>query len=104
MAYNIEVKEMNIGVAYADMHQQIWLKLEVPEGSNALQAIELSGILKRIEIEDVTKHKIGIYGKTIKPTQVLQEGDRVEIYRPIIADPKKVPRRDLEDDDDEDDD
>lgn len=100
---------MHIGVAYADMHQQIWLRLEVPDGSTVQEAIELSGILERVAGIDLEQQKVGIYGKTVKLSTKLQEADRVEIYRPIIADPDTVPRRDKNDEDgdndeDEDDD
>jgi putative ubiquitin-RnfH superfamily antitoxin RatB of RatAB toxin-antitoxin module len=90
---------VNIGVAYADMRQQVWLRLEVPEGSTVQQAIELSGILKKVPSIDLDKQKVGIYGKTTKLNAVLQEYDRVEIYRDLIANPD-----DYKDDDDDDDD
>ncbi|WP_353570319.1 RnfH family protein [Candidatus Albibeggiatoa sp. nov. BB20] len=91
---------MNVGVAYADMRQQVWLRLEVPEGSTVQQAIELSGILAKVPSIDLDKQKIGIYGKTAKLTAVLQEYDRVEIYRGIIANPDDYKDGDDDDDDD----
>lgn len=95
---------MQVGVVYADA--QIWLNLEVPEGSTAQYAIESSGILARFPELNLKKNKIGIFGKITKLTTPLSEGDRVEIYRPIIVDPKTIPQRkvalahDDEDDDD----
>lgn len=90
---------MNIGVVYADMRQQLWLRLEVPAGSTIIEAIERSGILQKIPDIDLDKHKVGIYGKISDLDTVLQEHDRVEIYRDLIADPDQ-----FKDDDDDDDD
>ncbi len=95
---------MHVGVAYADIHHQVWLRLEIPEGCTVREAIEHSGILDRVPSIDLGKHKVGIYGKIVKLDAPVQDSDRVEIYRPLIADPKKVPRRDMDDDDDDDDD
>ncbi|ALG66974.1 RnfH family protein [Beggiatoa leptomitoformis] len=94
---------MNVGIAYADANQQVWLRLEVPDGSSVEEAINLSGILKRFPHIDLEKQKVGVYGKIVGLDMTLQESDRVEIYRPIIADPKTVKRRDRDDDDDDDD-
>ena len=94
---------MQVGVVYADA--QVWLNLDVPEGSTAQQAIESSGILTRFPALNLKKNKIGIYGKIAKLTAPLSEGDRVEIYTPIIVDPKTIPQRKValeEDDEDED--
>jgi putative ubiquitin-RnfH superfamily antitoxin RatB of RatAB toxin-antitoxin module len=95
---------MQVGVAYAEPHQQVWLQLEVPEGSTLAEAIERSGILTRCPQIDLKKNKVGIFGKIAKLSTPLNEGDRVEIYRPITVDPKTVPRRKLaiEDNDDAD--
>ena len=97
---------MQIGVVYAEPNQQIWLTLEVPDGSTVTEAIEHSGILQRCPQVDLSRQKVGIFGKISKLTTGLSEGDRVEIYRPITVDPKTVPQRklDLDDDDDDDDD
>jgi uncharacterized protein len=90
---------MQIGVTYSEPGQQIWLNIEVPEGSTAREAIERSGILKQFPHIDLDAQKVGIFGRLIKPDAALRAGDRVEIYRPIIVDPQTVPRRDIEDDD-----
>jgi putative ubiquitin-RnfH superfamily antitoxin RatB of RatAB toxin-antitoxin module len=95
---------MQVGVVYAEPEQQIWLTLEVPEGSTAKAVIEYSGILSRCPQVDLSRQKIGVFGKIIKPTVKLSEGDRVEIYRAITVDPKTVPQRKLDLDDEDDDD
>jgi putative ubiquitin-RnfH superfamily antitoxin RatB of RatAB toxin-antitoxin module len=95
---------MQIGVTYAEPDQQIWLSLEVPEGSTVLNAIERSGILSRCPQVDLKNNKVGIFGKITKLTTSLSEGDRVEIYRPITVDPKTVPQRKIATDDTDDND
>lgn len=85
---------MNVGVAYADKFRQIWLKLDVPDGSTVREAIEISGLLKQFPEIDLDRQKIGVFGKLTKLDAVLEEGTRVEIYRPITADPETVERRD----------
>ena len=87
---------MQVGVTYADPDQQVWLKLEVPDDSTVLDALTLSGLLKRFPHIDLEKQKVGIFGKFTKLDSPLQEGDRVEIYRPITADPTQVKRRTTE--------
>lgn len=84
---------MNVGVCYAEADRQIWLRLEVPNGSSVQQAIELSGILKQFPEIDLSRQKVGIFGKITKLDVDVNEGDRIEIYRQITADPKLVKRR-----------
>ncbi len=85
---------MNVGVAYADRFKQVWLRLDVPEGSTLMDAIERSGLLKQFPEIDLDQQKIGVFGKLTRLDAVLEEGARVEIYRPITADPETVERRD----------
>ncbi|OQX04908.1 MAG: RnfH family protein [Thiothrix lacustris] len=89
---------MNVGIAYADKFKQTWLKLEVPDGSTVKQAIEFSGLLKQFPDIDLDNQAVGIFGKISKLDTKVVEGDRVEIYRPITADPETVERRDRTDD------
>ncbi len=84
---------MNIGVCYAEADRQLWMRFEVPDGSNVETAIELSGILKQYPEIDLSKQKVGIFGKLAKLDAEVKEGDRIEIYRQITADPKLVKRR-----------
>jgi len=79
---------MNVGVAYAE--------LDVPEGSTVRDAIEKSGLLTQFPEIDLDKQKIGVFGKVTRLDAVLEEGTRVEIYRPITADPETIERRDRE--------
>lgn len=84
---------MQIGVAYSEPTQQIWLRLEVPEPCTVQTAIERSGLLEMFPNIDLSVQKVGIFGKLSDLDAPLHSGDRVEIYRNIIADPKTVPRR-----------
>lgn len=92
---------MNVGVCYAEADRQVWLRLETPDGSTVEQAIRHSGILKRFPEIDLSVQKVGIFGKLAKLDAPVKEGDRIEIYRPIIADPKTVRRRLMDDEDDD---
>ncbi len=81
---------ITVEVAYALPHKQAILEVEVPEGTTALEAARLSGITGRFDGIDLDNSKLGIFSKPVSPGQVLRAGDRVEIYRPLIADPKEV--------------
>lgn len=85
--------EILIEVAYALPAQQVILPVKVAEGTTAVQAVETSGILQKFPDIDLSQNKLGIFGKLVKPDTVLREHDRVEIYRPLIADPKEVRRQ-----------
>nr|MBS0020847.1 RnfH family protein [Gammaproteobacteria bacterium] len=84
---------MNVGVAYANATSQLWVEIDLPEGSTVQDALDQSAILSRFPDIDLEQQKIGIYGKFVKLHTRLKEGDRVEIYRPILCDPTQVERR-----------
>ncbi len=86
---------MNVGVAYADKFKKVWLKLEVPDGSTVREAIERSGLLAQFPEIDLDSQRVGIFGKLTRLTAKVADGDRVEIYREITADPETVERRDV---------
>ncbi len=85
---------MQVGVAYSEQGQQVWMTIEVPDEAIVMDAIERSGILKLFPHIDLEAQKVGVFGKVVKPQTPLRPGDRVEIYRPITCDPQTVPRRD----------
>ena len=89
---------MHIGVAYADKFKQTWLKLDMPDGSTVREAIERSGLLGQFPEIDLSQNKVGIFGKLTTLDARLNDGNRVEIYRPITADPETVERRDRDED------
>ena len=83
---------MKVEVCYALPDRQKIVSLEVEEGTTVLQAVKQSGIDQLFPDVDIDSSKMGVFGKAVpKPAEaVLNEGDRVEIYRPLIADPKEV--------------
>ena len=81
---------LTVEVACALPRRQLILELQVDQGTTAEQAIRASGILEQFPEIDLASSKVGIFGKPCKLTDRLHEGDRVEIYRPLIADPKEI--------------
>jgi putative ubiquitin-RnfH superfamily antitoxin RatB of RatAB toxin-antitoxin module len=92
---------MQIGVAYSEPAQQLWLRIEVPDETTVQSAIEQSGILRKFPDIDLGSCAIGIFGKVTELDASLRPGDRVEIYRAITADPATVPRRVVAGEDDD---
>lgn len=91
---------MQVGIAYSEPAQQLWLRIEVPDEVTVQQAIEQSGILNKFSDIDLANCAVGIFGKVAELDDMLKPGDRVEIYRAITADPATVPRRVIAGDDD----
>ena len=85
---------MNIGVAYVTPVHKIWLKMEMPDDCTVREAIERSGILDQFPEILLEDRKVGVFGRIVKLDSPLSEGDRVEIYRPITADPDAIERKD----------
>jgi putative ubiquitin-RnfH superfamily antitoxin RatB of RatAB toxin-antitoxin module len=85
---------MLISVVYVNENAQSWIEIKVEDNCTAKDAISQSGLLLQYPEIDLARMKIGIFGKFTKPDSILQEGDRVEIYRPIT--------RSLDDDEDDD--
>ena len=80
---------MRVEVAYARKDAQVLLPINGPLGMTVREAIDRSGVLVRFPEIDLTINKVGIYGKLSRLDQRLADGDRVEIYRPLIADPNE---------------
>ncbi len=85
--------QIEIEVVYALPHEQILRKLNVPAGTTARHAVEISGISGMLFGIDFSQNKLGIFGKLIKPETILRDRDRVEIYRPLSIDPKEARRK-----------
>ena len=81
---------IHVEVVYALAERQEVAGLELPAGSTVGQAIEASGLLAKFPEIDLAKNKLGVYAKLAKVDTPLRDRDRVEIYRPLIADPKEV--------------
>lgn len=86
------VNKINIEVAFALPEKQSILKIEVPEGCSVFDGAKQSGIDKVFPEIDFETADMGIFGKIVKKPkeQTLREGDRIEIYRPLIIDPKQA--------------
>ena len=85
--------KINIEVVYALPDEQILLKQSVPIGTTVAEAIQASGVLDKHPEIDLANNKLGIFGKLTKADAVVRDKDRIEIYRPLIADPKEVRRK-----------
>jgi putative ubiquitin-RnfH superfamily antitoxin RatB of RatAB toxin-antitoxin module len=85
--------KINIEVVYALPDEQILLKRSVPAGTTVAEAIQASGVLDKHPEIDLANNKLGIFGKLTKADAVVRDKDRIEIYRPLIADPKEVRRK-----------
>jgi putative ubiquitin-RnfH superfamily antitoxin RatB of RatAB toxin-antitoxin module len=81
---------MNIEVVYPLPEKQEIFTVSLPAGASVRQAIEASGVLLKYPDIDMSKNKIGVFARLVKPDAPLRDRDRVEIYRPLIADPKEV--------------
>jgi len=84
---------INVEVIYALPAQQPLLRVQLPEGATVGDAIRASGVLEAHPEIDLAKNKVGIFSKLVKLDEKVRDRDRVEIYRPLIADPKEVRRK-----------
>ena len=87
------VETINVEVAYAEPDRQLIIPVNVDLGTTVGGAIVQSGIMREFPDLDVENSKVGIFGKVSSMEVQLKDGDRVEIYRPLIADPKEVRRK-----------
>ena len=85
--------QIHVQVLYALPYEQILLKVQVPQGCAVSGAINISGIREKYPAIDQAKNKLGIFGKLSKADAILRDRDRIEIYRPLIADPKEIRRQ-----------
>nr|WP_199016638.1 RnfH family protein [Shimwellia pseudoproteus] len=86
------MSDMHIEVIYALPQKQYLRRVVLPAGATVEEAIHASGIIELRPEIDLASNKVGIYSRAVKLTDVLQDGDRVEIYRPLIADPRALRR------------
>jgi len=84
---------LHIEIVYGVPNKQELLTIAVAPNTQVEQAIIDSGILSLVEDIDLTVNKVGIWNKSAKLSDILSAGDRIEIYRPLIADPKEVRKR-----------
>ena len=81
---------ISVEVVYPLPQKQEIFVVKLPLGATVREAIESSGVLAKYPEIDLAKSKLGVLAKLAKPDSVLRDRDRVEIYRPLIADPKEV--------------
>jgi len=86
-------ESIRVEVCYAKPEVQAMVALTVPVGTTALEAAQQSGLMGRYPEIDLDQQPLGIRGKRVELGRVLEEGDRVEILRPLTADPKETRRR-----------
>ena len=84
---------IKVEVVYGLAHKQKLLSLPISKGSTVEQAIIESGMLALFSEIDLKENKVGIWNKAVKLSQIVEDLDRIEIYRPLIADPKEVRKR-----------
>ncbi|WP_273870128.1 RnfH family protein [Serratia odorifera] len=87
------MSEIRVEVVYALPERQYLRQVTLDAGSSVEQAIVASGLLELRKDIDLHSNKLGIYSRPAKLADVLNDGDRVEIYRPLIADPKELRRQ-----------
>jgi len=87
------VNEIQVEVAYALPQQQVIMPVKLAADATVEEAIKRSGILEKFPEIKLAEFKVGIFSKLTKLDAVLRDKDRVEIYRPLIADPKEVRRQ-----------
>ncbi|MGR8980471.1 MAG: RnfH family protein [Gammaproteobacteria bacterium] len=87
-----EPAEIMVEVVFALPDEQILVALKLPEGSTIEEAIKDSGLLNHFPDIDLAVNQVGIFGSVCPPDRTLKQNDRVEIYRPLLRDPKETRR------------
>ena len=80
---------IDVEVIYAEPQSHFLVQLRLPAGSTLRQAIEASGVTRKFSEKDFANFQLGIYGKITSVDVVLSAQDRIEIYRPLLADPRE---------------
>ena len=84
---------LRVEVVYASPERQVRYGLQVNDGTTVQQTIEASGVLADFPEIDLKRNRVGIYGRLVTLDSTLRDGDRVEILRPLVIDPKEARRR-----------
>lgn len=85
-------KTVRVEVAYALRHRQALIAVEMEEGGTVEEAIRRSGVLTEFPGIDLPRAKVGLFGRRVALGALVRDGDRVEIYRPLVAEPKQARR------------
>ena len=86
-------ESVSVEVVYAEPTQRWLRRVSLPAGSTVMQAIEASGLAREVAGLVVDPARLGVFSRKVAPDHVVGEGDRVEIYRPLMLDPKEARRR-----------
>jgi len=89
-----DLPSVSVEVVFAIPERQVLLALDVPQGSSVAEVIDLSGIAGRFPDAALESLPVGIWGRVVARSRTVKDGDRVEIYRPLAQDPKRI-RREL---------
>jgi len=84
---------VRVEVIYATPDRQARFPVELQEGATVADAIRTSGVLEAFPEIDLTANRVGIYASPVGLQRALRDGDRIEVYRPLTADPKEARRR-----------
>lgn len=87
------MNQMTVEVVYAFPRRHTWLTVQIEEKKSVQEVITQSGILIYYPEIDLTRQKVGIFGKLVSLDTLVKDGDRIEIYRALIADPKAIRRQ-----------
>jgi len=90
---NASNSDISVEIIYALPTQQPLLRVQLVAGATVEQAIRASGVLEAFPEIDLARNKVGVFSKLVKLDEAVRDRDRVEIYRPLIADPKEVRRK-----------
>ncbi|CAH8189896.1 RnfH family protein [Vibrio aestuarianus] len=90
---SIESDMIHVEVVYALPHEQRVLNLVVDKNLNVQEIIEKSGVLELYPEIDLAKNKVGVFSRNVKLDALVRDRDRIEIYRPLLADPKEIRRK-----------
>ncbi|MBT8137993.1 MAG: RnfH family protein [Gammaproteobacteria bacterium] len=85
--------ELEVEVAYGLPQRQLVIRLSVPQGTTVLETVLLSGIAEQFPGLEPLESTLGIFGEVVDPARCVEAGQRVEIYRPLLVDPKEVRRQ-----------
>lgn len=89
----MDAEHVAIEVAAATPDRQVVIPLTVPGGTTVAQAVALADLPGRLPGLEIDEDRLGVFGKRRRPDEVVKAGDRVEVYRPLTADPKEVRRQ-----------
>ena len=83
-------RSIRVEVVYAETERPIQRRAELADGSTVMQAIEASGIIEMLPHGALDPHRLGIFARKVAPDQLVHDGDRIEIYRPLLLDPMEA--------------